>query len=326
VIKYRNTRLFFEIHSLQFSQRNLLVAKDNGFTLIELMVAIAVLAMMMAFVFTLLASTITAWENGNRRLEASIAARVGLNIVAVELENALSGLKVIDVLPSTDRQTNIFPIAAIKSANSVPGLSSTASRKVVAVPGSDQVFFIFPTGYSYINPSGLPYHESGFISLFVNTRRDGRGLGHNNMGPGYYLVKHRKGPEDFYFRGATNAVNTNWFSDNSDSSDTRIPIIDNCLRFKLTPMQTNAAGILSPLNNWRSFNTLPPEVVGFLAEIITIDSRTAAKLAQLRPDTVLTESDIDSITNSATPNSDIQRLIRSGSVIMGRYIPLRNKN
>ncbi len=281
------------------------------------MVAIAVLSMMMAFVFTLLSRTIATWEIGNRRLEASITARVGLNIVAQELELAFSGSQIIDTLPPTGSQTNIFPIAAFKSAKQIPGVTS---QKVVAAPGSDQIFFIFPTGYSYMNPSGLPYAESGFMCAFVNDP-----TGHQNMGPGYYLVKHRQGPEDFYFRGNTNTVTTTWFSQNSGSADVRIPIIDNCLRFTLTPMQTNAKGELSALNNWTSFNTLPPEVVGFIAEVVTIDSRTAAKLGQIHGGELLEESDIDSITNSANPASDLQRLLREGSVVMQRYIPLRNK-
>jgi prepilin-type N-terminal cleavage/methylation domain-containing protein len=292
-------------------------SKSSGFTLLELMVAVAVLAMMMAFVFTLLARTIATWETGNRRLEASIAARVGLNIMAQELEFGLAGVHIIDALAPTPFQTNIFPIAAFKAATTLPGVNTP---KEEAVPGSDQIFFIFPTGYSYINPSGLPYAESGFMCAFVNDP-----TGHNNKGPGYYLVKHRKGPDDAYFRGNTNAVTTNWFSFNSDSADLRIPIIDNCLRFKITPMQTNNAGNLTPINTWASFNTLPPEVVGFLAEVVTIDSRTAARLSQIQGNTILPESDIDSITNSSLPSSELQRLLREGSVVMQRYIPLRNK-
>jgi prepilin-type N-terminal cleavage/methylation domain-containing protein len=317
VIKNRIIRVIFEHHSLKNVRRLPIVAKFHGFTLIELMVAIAVLAMMMAFVFTLLSRTIATWESGNRRLEASISARVGLNIVAQELELGLSGSQVIDALPPTMLQTNIFPLAAFKAATRLPGVNTPKEQ---AVLGSDQVFFIFPTGYSYINPSGLPYAESGFMCAFVNDP-----TGHNNKGPGYYLVKHRKGPDDAYFRGDTNSVTTNWFSFNSDSADLRIPIIDNCLRFKLTPMQTNASSDLSPMTTWNSFNTLPPEVVGFLAEVVTIDSRTAAKLAQIQGGTLLAESDIDSITNSSTPASELQRLLREGSVVMQRYIPLRNK-
>jgi prepilin-type N-terminal cleavage/methylation domain-containing protein len=292
-------------------------SKSSGFTLLELMVAVAVLAMMMAFVFTLLSRTIATWEAGNRRLEASISARVGLNIIAQELEMGLSGSQIIDALAPTLVQTNIFPMAAFRSATALPGVSTPKEQ---AVPGSDQIFFIFPTGYSYINPSGLPHAESGFMCAFVNDP-----TGHNNKGPGYYLVKHRKGPDDAYFRGNTNTVTANWFSFNSDSADLRIPIIDNCLRFKLTPMQTNNAGTLTSITSWTSFNTLPPEVVGFLAEVVTIDSRTAAKLAQIQGRTILSASDIDSITNSSLPSSELQRLLREGSVVMQRYIPLRNK-
>ncbi len=317
MINPRIIRRILENPSFQAARRLPIVSKCHGFTLIELMVAIAVLAMMMAFVFTLLSRTIATWETGNRRLEASIAARVGLNIVAQELEMGLSGVQVIDALPPTLLQTNIFPIAAYKSATRLPGVNTP---KEVAVPGSDQIFFIFPTGYSYINPSGLPYAESGFMCAFVNDP-----TGHNNKGPGYYLVKHRKGPDDAYLRGNTNSATTNWFSFNSDSADLRIPIIDNCLRFKLTPMQTNSAGTMSPMTTWNSFNTLPPEIVGFLAEVVTIDSRTAAKLAQIQGGRLLATSDIDSITNSSNPTSELQRMLREGSVVMQRYIPLRNK-
>jgi prepilin-type N-terminal cleavage/methylation domain-containing protein len=287
----------------------------KGFTLIELMVAITILALMMSFIFTLLGRTVAAWETANKRIEASMAARVGLSILSEQLETALVGVKEMEALPSGNVQSNVFPMAVLRSPKTIPGVSRP---EIFASPGSDQIFFITTTGRSYGNPAALPYAETGFFCEFVANP------GYHNRTLGYYLMKHHEGVEDYYFRG-TSTVTTNWFGNLGVSQTVRFPIIENCLRLKITPVQTNNAGNFSSLSGWNSFNVLPDSVVGFHISILLIDSRTAKKIFQIKGNQPLSSSEIDSITNASPPSNELQRLLREGSIQMQRYVPLINK-
>ena len=66
-------------------------SSSAAFTLLEVLVATAVLALMMAFLFNLLGSSAKLWEIGNKKMEAAQAARVGLNFMASDLKNAFAG-------------------------------------------------------------------------------------------------------------------------------------------------------------------------------------------------------------------------------------------
>ena len=61
-----------------------------GFTLIELMVAVSILALLVAIVSTIFHQSSVAWNSGTQRMEANVTARAVLNFMSDELQHAVA--------------------------------------------------------------------------------------------------------------------------------------------------------------------------------------------------------------------------------------------
>lgn len=61
-----------------------------GFTLIELMVAVTILAILVAIVSTIFHQSSVAWNSGTHRMEANVTARAVLNFMSDELQHAVA--------------------------------------------------------------------------------------------------------------------------------------------------------------------------------------------------------------------------------------------
>ncbi|NBR48745.1 prepilin-type N-terminal cleavage/methylation domain-containing protein, partial [bacterium] len=106
--------------------RTHLVRFLRGFSLLELLVAMAILSMLMTMMFSLLGGTISLWEIGNKRIEAAQTARVGLNIIANDLRRAISDQQVsytttggntTCTIPFVATSTNLYGILATGKTN-----------------------------------------------------------------------------------------------------------------------------------------------------------------------------------------------------------------
>lgn len=65
--------------------------RDRGFTLIELMVAVTILAIVVAIVSAVFHQSSVAWNSGTQRVEANVTARAVLNLMTYELMHAVAG-------------------------------------------------------------------------------------------------------------------------------------------------------------------------------------------------------------------------------------------
>lgn len=65
--------------------------RPAGFTLIELMVAVTILAILVAIISTIFHQSTVAWNSGTQRMEANVTARAVLNFMASELVHAVAG-------------------------------------------------------------------------------------------------------------------------------------------------------------------------------------------------------------------------------------------
>lgn len=270
----------------------------DAFSLIEILVAMAVLAMLMTFMFSMVGGTSRLWERGNAKIEAAQAARVGLNRMAEDLESALS-TTAVSFDPS---KTSIAPFFA----SSAPDTREQASSDVAN--GSDQVFGVRLTG----DPTS-PFREFGYLCVYINAP-GGWGSMRGNR---YFLVQHRVLPQSAaFFRQSSG-----WVPSVAGVSN-RLPLMDNCVRLELEYANTNG-GSLNWTKSWTGQTNLP---AGVLATVIVIDSRTAERIAQINGNSALSAADIDSITNTTDPQPGIQSLLRSGSIVMRRFIPFRNAN
>ena len=288
--------------------------RSEAFTLLEVLVATAVLALMMTFLFNLLGSSAKIWEIGNKKIEAAQAARVGLNIIAKDLKNAFAG-NMTSYSSNGTAISNIAPFMALgNNTTTTLGLSSTSSPSNAA--GSQQI-----AGVTLSNNSSIPYNEFGYMAVFLNNPDGADPM----KGDRFYLVKQVDNVTstggDFYFRGNSTA---RW----QESSTEYFPIVDNCIRLKLEYYgnPTSPTGAPTWTTAWSPPDRLP---LGVLVTISALDSKTAEKIAAVSNNSPLSEADITAGLNAASGNGttsgDIQRLISQGSVTMRRFIPFNSQ-
>jgi type II secretory pathway pseudopilin PulG len=302
-------------------------SSSAAFTLLEVLVATAVLALMMTFLFNLLGSSAKLWEIGNKKIEAAQAARVGLNIMANDLKNAFAG-NMTSYTANGTAMYNIAPFMALgNSTTTTMGLGGGS----VSADGSQQI-----AGVTLSNNASIPYNEFGYMAVFVDNAN-----GINPMiGDRYYLVKKLDSIGDngsggqFYFRNSI--PDNSWYG----SSTVFYPIVDNCIRLKLEYYGDEDLGdendpAYSPewTGTWSPTNPTDRLPLGVLVTISVIDSKTAVKIAAITKDP-LDGDDITAglnaaagtgnISSSSTINATIQRLISQGSVTMSRFIPFNS--
>ena len=257
----------------------------RGFSLLELLVAMAILSMLMTMMFSLLGGTISLWELGNKRIEAAQTARVGLNIIANDLRRAIS-----------DQQISY----------TTTGGNTTCTIPFVAT--STNLYGILATG-----KTNQPFEEFGYTCT-KNT--DANSV---MMTGRCYLVRSYSGTNlgsqthsDFYQRGTANPNFTNAF-------ESQFPIIENCVKLEFSYLSANytySAGnfteTLKPLSSTWDANTFEnpsfatrnatdpyEKLVGILVSVWVLDSRAAEKFS---------DKSADDLTNRA--------------VRMRRFIPL----
>ena len=280
----------------------------KGFTLVELLVATAILAMMVGLMFSMLSGSMLAFESGNKRIEAAQIARVGLNIIANDLRRAIADQQ-ISYTSNGTQITNTIPFLA--EDDPAPTDTIDLGGEPVNAEGSQQLFGVLATG-----KTNQPFEEFGYICAYLGTDDET----HNLAGKRYYLVRKSSttANANFYLQGNATAD----FAENSDAFS---PIVENCIRLELSYPQTNAAGDIDTAFGfskvWTSKSRLP---AGVLVSIWVLDSKTATKLAAINSGP-LTALQIGRITNTADPTDATERLLKQGTVRMQRFIPL-NKN
>jgi hypothetical protein len=273
------------------------------------------MSMMMAFMFNLMGASLSFWETGNRRMEAAQAARVGLNIIAKDLENALAG-NMTSYTSSGNATYNIAPFFARSSSNA--SVTGTLTDDAIIAEGSDQLFGISLTG----DPSD-PFEQFGYQCVFVT--KDG---GFDNMRNRFYYLVRQNVPDAMYFKNAPPGAS--WYNNTGSSSN--YPIIDNCIRLTFEyygdPNLGNASDpAFSPVwsTTWTPANPTHRLPLGVLVTATVLDSRTGDKIAALSS-SPLSAADItagiDAANGNGSTSNNIQRLISQGAVTVRRFIPL----
>jgi prepilin-type N-terminal cleavage/methylation domain-containing protein len=291
---------------------------SNAFSLVEMLVALAVLSLMMIFMFNVVAQATQAWETGGRRMEAAQAARVGLERMSFDLQQAMAGRFAAATLPDTNIVTNNVPFFSGRDPRNLPGETGA----LVSAPSSDQIFVVAPVAESMATNG--PFAEVGFIAAY-NTRATGF---HTLTGLRYYLLRHnpfatRTDPgvgqiaepnNNFYYRGNT-TNNTNWITDAAATTN-RFSLIENCYQMQLVYASNTPSGLSFSTNVWTDRTSLP---AGVLVTVKVMDAKTAARVAQVAGAGGLTPADVES--NSTTP---VGRILRAGTVEVSRFIPFLN--
>jgi prepilin-type N-terminal cleavage/methylation domain-containing protein len=282
----------------------------RGFSLLEVLVAMAVLAIMMVFMFNLVAQSTVAWESGSRQIDAAQAARIGLDLMARDLQHAVAA----NMPGGTNNTTpNIAPFFFSGNPGAIPGESASALKPP---PNSAQLFAVAPLALE--TATNAPFAEIGFMSVFSALPEGYDVLAGNR----YYLLWHSPSlsttgepVSEIYYR---KTVDPKWVGNAPDTirgDANRMALIDNCYQMQVLFATNDASGNLKFTPTWTSQESLP---AGALITLKVMDRKTAARVAALRP-SGLTAGDVQ--TNSTT---DAGRVLREGTVEVSRFVPFLN--
>jgi prepilin-type N-terminal cleavage/methylation domain-containing protein len=296
------------------------VLKKRAFSLLEMLVAMAILSLMMVFLFNLVAQTMRAWEGGSRQIEAAQAARIGLETMAQDLQYALGGSAVAPALQTGATKTSIIPFFSTNNSSNQLGVPTN----LPVAPSSGQIFAVAP-----LREENNELSEIGYMSIFVTRATLGEGYG-AMRGRRYYLIRHAvpstsagaAGRADFFYTNSlppNQAAPGQWITEASEAlslvgAGRRPPLIPNCYQLKFR-YGSNNNGVLSFSDTWAAGDVLP---AGVLVTAKVMDEKTAARIAVLRSNG-LTAADV---ADGAT--SDVARILREGSVEVHRFIPFVN--
>lgn len=301
----------------------------DGFSLLEVLVASAVLVLLMGFTLGIVQQTVGSWEAASRKLEGSQAARLALDRISQDLENAFVASNVVRastnlIFSNPPNLVNAANFVHVNNASSLPGGNPSGMS---APPGSDQVFVFSTTGAAGVSDS--PWVEAGYIPVYIARDAQSR---FTMAGGRYYLTRHApplasgdrpvtNSEGSVMFSNSlplTNATQTNWINNTAFQTFNRVPIVDNCIHFNVEFIdangQTNAT--------WTNRTQLPKAGV---VTMVVLNDRAAARLAQIRPNG-LSASELQLATNVALTdtNNAVQNTLREGREILTRTFQFRN--
>lgn len=314
-----------------------------GFTLVEILAATTVLSVMFVIMFGILQQTARGWQGANRKVESTQAARLALEQMASDLENAVAIVRTNLAVPGNldNRAVNYaFGFAFLDGSSGFTSGSLPQGGTVRPTAPNDSIFVVTPFAGSLNSSSGGgDLCEVGYVPMFV-----GRPTGYGNTMEGKYVLV-RSFPN-------TNSVPVSDFSTNSTNwwltpgvkyegeVSNFFPIIDNCLRFEIQFYWTNALGALQgPINTWGRPNTNgiwtgnPANVAGLpVAADITLsvlDEKSADRLYRLPRFGGLTVLPASILTNLPYNLKDIsdeglRRIFEEGLTTFQRRVYFKN--
>jgi prepilin-type N-terminal cleavage/methylation domain-containing protein len=294
----------------------------RGFTLTEILAAVAILSVLFTIMFGILQQTSVGWQAANRKVEAAQVARLALEQIAAELQGCTAVAEVRSTPRGSVGYAYGFVHTNITTVTNPPWISGTPGMALAA--GNDYLYFVAPQPSSLNAPHG-DLCEFGYIPVWnptanTNTFRRGR----------YFLLRH------FPFNWSNTSpiadfariINWDkWETTPSGTSQTnRLPFVDNCLRFDVRfvywiPTQTNISpeGVTNVTVRWATNDSwgrpavkfvVTTNVVGGITNLVTntvitwdgnpsgilglpfaadltlsvLDERSAERLYRLRPE------------------------------------------
>ncbi|MCG3148750.1 MAG: hypothetical protein PCFJNLEI_02197 [Verrucomicrobiae bacterium] len=311
------------VEPMQRSRRSATL-RSTGFTLVELLAAMVVLALLMSIIFGIFNQASKAWILAESRTENFQGSRAALDIMCRELEGAMVGVRT----NANGTQTRVNLVTFENSgAAAIPTGSGTITPTFATGYGNlsvtspnDAIFFITQAPDSKSSSSDyIDLAECGYFVGF-STATSGNG----GIPRGYYgLFRH-------YARSSATASwdffgNTaNWWS---TVQAVKTPFLDNVIRFELRYEYANPdVGVTngtSIVENWNTtsggpLSSIVPDPTtqlprAFHLRLSVIDRRYAARLA-----VILNNGSLGSNLNNvpynldAISNTALQRTLKEG--------------
>jgi type II secretory pathway pseudopilin PulG len=311
----------------------------QSFTLTEILAATAILMILFTIMFGILQQTSIGWQAANRRVEASQVARLAMDQIASDLENCIAVAQANVSVPGRSTPTN-YAYGFFHSNQPSTSQSWLPSSINISRP-NDFIFVVTPYAPSLNTASG-DLCEVGYIPIFVANQ-----AGYSTMRGGrYILVRHL--PLTNAGTTVANARPVNDFLANSAGWETtptgvdtvnRLPFVDNCLKFNITFLYTNAGGQLLSSETWGrptingnvvSWQGNPAGVSGLPMaadiQMCTVDERTAERIWRIRGMTGLNPQEIGGLpTNFAAVSPDLRTSLQESVLTLERRIYFKNR-
>lgn len=239
-----------------------------GFTLVELLAAIALLLTLTAALFAIFNQTSKTWVLAEARTDTFQNARLALDLIARELGS---------LMVATNAVSGKF-IRLLEFDESGSGFT-TGDTKLATTPPNDALFFVAAAGDS-LGKDYVDLTEYGYFVVFA--RDDALTM----RGGYYYLLRHQT-------RSTTSAEwdflanPSDWWRTPGVSSTTKTPLVDNVLRFwvrfeyldpSVVPEGTNVSDSWPPRPE---LATTAPRAIHLRLSVL--DRRYAERLKALRP-------------------------------------------
>jgi prepilin-type N-terminal cleavage/methylation domain-containing protein len=308
----------------EHSHARFLTGGRQAFTLVELLAAMAVLAVLMAIIFGIFNQASKAWILAESRTENFQSARAALDLMCRELEGAMVGIRTN--ANGTRTRVNIITFensgaAAIPTdSGTFTPTFATGYSSLNATPPNDAIFFITQAPDSKSSGSYIDMAECGyFVGFSTATSANG------GIPKGFYgLLRH-------YARSSSDASwdffssPNNWWS---TEQAVKTPLLENVIRFELRYEYIHhGAGITngtSICENWNTITGGPdPAYVpdpttqlprAFHLRLSVMDRRYAARAALLMPAAGLDATELGKVPYSmdTMSNQALSRTLKEG--------------
>jgi uncharacterized protein (TIGR02599 family) len=309
----------------------------DGFTILELLVAMAILSIMVVLMLGVLQSTSDAWRRNTERSKAFAASRAAFE----SMTRSISAATLNTYQDYYDANRSNRPSGSLTFVPAVYGRRSdlhfTTGTNLVTAQKGGAIFMTVPFDYESNNTNDYSSGQLNGIGYFVRfTTNSLRPAGVTNNPYRYRLMQFLQPTEELM---VMNTTNTAWFTNNVNANTNIFPIADNVVAFAVLPQLSDResanAGILASdfsydtRMTWSSgaqptnMHQLPPVVQVIMVVLDEssakrIENGTTEPTARLgfNPASVFTapanlETDLKSISDALSTNRLNYRIFRS---------------
>ena len=226
----------------------------GGFTILELLVAMAILSIMVVLMLGVLQSTSDAWRRNTDRTKAFAAARAAFE----SMTRSISAATLNTYQDYYDANRSNRPSGSLTFVPAVYGRRSdlhfTTGTNLVTGQRGGAIFMTVPFDYESNNTNDYSSGQLNGIGYFVRfTTNSLRPAGVTNNPYRYRLMQFLQPTEELM---VMNTTNTAWFTTDVNANTNIFPIADNVVAFAIVPQlsdRENASG--TALSSDFSYNT-----------------------------------------------------------------------
>jgi uncharacterized protein (TIGR02599 family) len=318
----------------------------DGFTILELLVAMAILAIMVVLMLGVLQSTSDAWRRNTERSKAFASSRAAFE----SMTRSISAATLNTYQDYYDANRSNRPSGSLTFVPAVYGRRSdlhfTTGTNLVTAQKGGAIFMTVPFDYESNNTNDYSSGQLNGIGYFVRFTTNSLAPSGVSNAYRYRLMQFLQPTEQLM---VMNTTNTAWFTNNVNANTNIFPIADNVVAFVVLPQlsdRENASGSAlssdfrydtrmtwptSAANQPTNMHQLPPVVQVIMVVLDEssakrIESGSTEPTAELgfNPSSVFTGTSSSNLETSLKTISDALSAKRLNYRIFRSEIPIRS--